>query len=364
MELINNRYEIVALIGEGGMANVYLANDIVEQRQVAIKILRGEMANDVVALVRFQREANAAATLAHPNIIQIYDVGNDNNRHYIVMEYVRGRTLKQWITQRGALPLEEAIYIMRQITIAMQVAHEKGIIHRDIKPQNVLITDDGSIKITDFGIAMAQDALQLTVSESVMGSVHYLAPELAKGEAATYRSDIYSLGIVFYELLSGDVPFRADAPVQVALKHLREEMPLIRNLNPAIPQFVENIIIKATAKNKANRYGSCGELLYDLDRSNIVQADKRLDFDSSEDIERTRVAPALNKKEVRRMERRNSSRAYDDYSRPKRSLWAILLIGLLGLVLTSAAVFGILYVSGVIKPPKEKTTTQKQQPLH
>ena len=355
MEVISDRYEIIALIGEGGMANVYLANDRLANRQVAIKILRGEMASDAVALVRFQREANAAATLTHPNIIQIYDVGNDNNRHYIVMEYVKGRTLKQWLAARGALPVNEAVYVMRQITLGIQAAHEKGIIHRDIKPQNVLVTDDGSIKITDFGIAMAQDALQLTVSDSVMGSVHYLAPELAKGEPATFRSDIYSLGIVFYELLSGDVPYRADAPVQVALKHLREEMPLIRDLNPAIPQFIENIVIKATAKNKTNRYASCAELLYDLDRSEQVVTNERLNFTGNDaGGEKTRATPVINKKEAKKMEKRKKKNDYydDEEGEGKISIFRVF-IGILLALVAVAAVGAVLYISGVIRPPKQ-----------
>ncbi|MGB4985791.1 MAG: protein kinase, partial [Erysipelotrichaceae bacterium] len=205
MNVINNRYEIIKNIGEGGMANVYLAKDLLLDREVAIKILRGELANDQTALLRFQREANASSTLSHPNIVEIYDVGHEGNKNYIVMEYIKGVTLKQLISKRGTVQLDEAISIMKQLCSAIKQAHEHNIIHRDIKPQNVLITADNTIKITDFGIAMAQDALQLTSSDTVMGSVHYLAPELAKGELATAQSDIYSLGIVLYELLRGDV---------------------------------------------------------------------------------------------------------------------------------------------------------------
>ncbi|MCF0114363.1 MAG: serine/threonine protein kinase, partial [Erysipelotrichaceae bacterium] len=230
--LINNRYRIIKHIGQGGMADVYLAIDTILNREVAIKILRGDLSNDPRALLRFQREANACTSLSHPNIIDIYDVGDDRGHHYIVMEYVKGITLKELIAKRGGMWKEEAVSIMKQLISAVQEAHERNIIHRDIKPQNVLVKDDGTVKLGDFGIALAQDALQLTQTDSVMGSVHYLAPELSKGQQATAQSDIYALGIVFYELVTGDVPFKADQPVQVALKHLREPMPSCKSVNP------------------------------------------------------------------------------------------------------------------------------------
>ena len=263
-KMIAKRYMIVKHIGQGGMADVYVAVDSLLNREVAVKVLRGELSNDPVALLRFQREANASTALSHPNIVDIYDVGEENGYHYIVMEYVRGKDLKQLIAQRGALCKEEAVAIMKQLVSAVAEAHRRNIIHRDIKPQNVLIKDDGTLKVVDFGIALAQDALQLTQSDSVMGSVHYLAPEVARGEAATRQSDIYSLGIVFYELLSGEVPFHGEQAVQIAMKHMREEIPSIRALNPQLPQAVENVILRATAKNKNFRYASCEVMLQDL----------------------------------------------------------------------------------------------------
>ncbi len=213
---IANRYEVIREIGKGGMANVYLAFDTILNRQVAIKILKSDMANDPVSLERFKREANTSTKLFHPNAVEVYDVGEQGNMHYIVMEYVKGHTLKQLIQRRGALPPKEAVWIMKQLTGALLQAHKNGIIHRDIKSQNVLIKDDGTVKLADFGIAVLNDAMQLTSKGSILGSVHYLAPELAKGGQATMQSDIYSLGIVFYELLTGDVPFKADSPVQVS----------------------------------------------------------------------------------------------------------------------------------------------------
>ncbi len=263
--VIAKRYEVIKLIGQGGMADVYLAFDILLERNVAIKILRNELSNDAVSLLRFKHEAVAVSKLSHPNIIEIYDIGEYDSRQYIVMEYVDGKTLKDLIIERGGLYKEEVIYIMKQLVGAVAEAHRNQIIHRDIKPQNVLIKSDGSVIITDFGIALAQNALHLTQKETVMGSVHYLAPELARGETATYQSDIYALGIVFYELLSGSVPFKGDTAIQIAMKHINEPIPNIREFNPSIPQSIENTIIKATYKNRELRYSSAMDMLEDLD---------------------------------------------------------------------------------------------------
>ena len=251
---INDRYEIIKTIGEGGMANVYLAKDTILDRDVAIKVLRGDLASDEKFVRRFQREALSASSLSHPNIVEIYDVGEDDGNYYIVMEYVPGKNLKQVLKKRGNLTVSEVIDIMLQITSAMGLAHDSLIIHRDLKPQNILMMDDGGVKITDFGIAMALNATQLTQTNSAMGSVHYFPPEQASGKGATLQSDIYSIGILMYELLTGKLPFRGDNAVEIALKHLKEPMPSIRDEIPDIPQSVENIILKATAKNPKNRY--------------------------------------------------------------------------------------------------------------
>ena len=261
---INNRYEIIRSIGEGGMANVYLGYDTILDRNVAIKVLRGDLANDEKFVRRFQREALSASSLAHPNIVEMYDVGEDDGTYYIVMEYVDGKTLKQLLKKRGTLTLSEAIDIMSQLTDGMAHAHDSYIIHRDLKPQNIMIKDDGQIKITDFGIAMALNSTQLTQTNSVMGSVHYLPPEQASGKGCTTKSDIYSMGIIFYELLSGSLPFRGDNAVEIALKHMREPLPSLREENPAIPQSIENIIRKATAKNPKNRYDTARSMHEDL----------------------------------------------------------------------------------------------------
>ena len=261
---INNRYEIVKSIGEGGMANVYLANDKILDRKVAVKVLRGDLSSDDRFIRRFQREALSVSNLSHPNIVEVYDVGEEDGEYYIVMEYIEGKTLKQLLKKRESLTLTEVIDIMTQLTDGIAHAHESYIIHRDIKPQNIMIQDDGRIKITDFGIAMALNATQLTQTNSVMGSVHYLPPEQASGKGATVKSDIYSMGILMYELLTGTVPFKGDNAVEIALKHMKDKIPSIRKQDPSIPQSVENILMKATAKNPRNRYDSAKEMHDDL----------------------------------------------------------------------------------------------------
>lgn len=261
---IGERYEIVKSIGEGGMANVYLANDTILDRKVAIKVLRGDLSNDEKFIRRFQREALSVSNLSHQNIVEVYDVGEEDGQHYIVMEYIEGKTLKKLLQKRGSLTLAEVNDIMLQLTDGLAHAHDAYIIHRDIKPQNIMIQDDGLVKITDFGIAMALNATQLTQTNSVMGSVHYLPPEQANGKTSTIKSDIYSLGILMYELLTGSVPFKGDNAVEIALKHLKEKIPSIRRQNPTIPQSVENIVLKATAKNPKNRYDSVKEMHEDL----------------------------------------------------------------------------------------------------
>ena len=246
------------------MAEVYLAWDQILRREVAVKLLKSDMSDDDVALERFKREAGATTQLSHPNIVDVYDVGDDGDNHYIVMEYVKGYTLKQLIRKRGAIPYKEAVWMMKQLAGALMEAHRKGIIHRDVKSQNVLIKPDGTIKLSDFGIALANGSMQITSKDSVLGSVHYLAPELTRGKQASMQSDIYSLGIVFYELLTGDVPFKAETPVQVALMHVKGNIPSVKSFNPTIPQSIENIIIKATAKSLSNRYKNIALMLQEL----------------------------------------------------------------------------------------------------
>ncbi len=293
---INDRYEIIKMIGEGGMANVYLANDNILERKVAIKVLRGDLSNDEKFIRRFKREALSVSNLSHPNIVEVYDVGEEDGNYYIVMEYIEGKTLKQLLQKRGALTLPEVIDIMSQLTDGLSHAHEAYIIHRDIKPQNIMIEDNGLVKITDFGIAMALNSTQLTQTNSVMGSVHYLPPEQANGKGSTIKSDIYSLGILMYELLAGSVPFKGDTAVEIALKHMKEKMPSIRKQNPTIPQSVENIVLKATAKNPKNRYDSVREMYNDLQTAMEKDNEKRLVYEYPEnDLEETKVIAPIAK---------------------------------------------------------------------
>jgi len=261
---ISDRYQIVKSIGEGGMANVYLAYDTILDRNVAVKILRGDLSNDEKFVRRFQREALSASSLNHQNIVEVYDVGEDQGEYYIVMEYIEGKHLKDLIKKRGTITTTEAIDIMLQITSGMSVAHDSYIIHRDIKPQNIMILENGIIKVTDFGIAMAMNSTQLTQTNSVMGSVHYLPPEQASGKGSSLQSDVYSMGIVMYELLTGKLPYKGDNAVEIALKHLKEPLPNIKNELPNLEQSVANIVTKATCKNPKNRYTDAREMYEDL----------------------------------------------------------------------------------------------------
>ena len=261
---INDRYQIIKSIGEGGMANVYLAYDTILDRDVAVKVLRGDLSNDEKFVRRFQREALNASSLSHPNIVEVYDVGDDNEQYFIVMEYIEGKNLKDLIKKRGKLTVSEVVDIMSQIADGLSVAHDSYIIHRDIKPQNIMILENGLVKITDFGIAMAMNATQLTQTNSVMGSVHYLPPEQASGKGSTLKSDIYSMGILMYELLTGTLPYRGDNAVEIALKHLKEPLPSIREEIEDLPQSVENIILRSASKNPKNRYNDAREMFEDL----------------------------------------------------------------------------------------------------
>ena len=261
---LNGRYKIQTLIGTGGMAAVYLAKDLILDRLVAIKVLRLDFRQNNDAMRRFRREALSATQLTHPNIVGVYDVGQSQEMNYIVMEYVEGTDLKDYIRQRGALHPIEAVRIMMQIVSAIAAAHQNRIIHRDIKPQNILIDREGNVKITDFGIAVALSDTSLTQTNTLLGSVHYLSPEQARGGMATIQTDIYALGIVLYELLTGRVPFDGESAVSIALKHFQEPLPPVVNRTAMVPQSLENIVLKATAKDPMNRYRSCYEMFQDL----------------------------------------------------------------------------------------------------
>jgi serine/threonine-protein kinase len=300
---LSDRYEILKMLGEGGMANVYLAYDTILERKVAIKVLRGDLSTDEKFVRRFQREALAASSLSHPNIVEMYDVGEDDGSFYIVMEYVEGKNLKQLIKKRGNLTISEVIDIMTQLTDGLAHAHDAYIIHRDIKPQNILILDNGLVKITDFGIAMALNSSQLTQTNSVMGSVHYLPPEQAAGKGSTIKSDIYSLGILMYELLTGVLPFKGENAVEIALKHMKNPIPSLSREIDNVPNSIQNIILKATAKNPKNRYNDAREMYEDLKTAldeNRKNEKRHIYKYQEHNLEDTKVLPVIEdeKKEI------------------------------------------------------------------
>ncbi|RFU63327.1 Stk1 family PASTA domain-containing Ser/Thr kinase [Peribacillus glennii] len=290
---INGRYKLLDMVGGGGMANVYLASDMILERDVALKILRMDFSNDEQFIKRFNREAQSATSLAHSNIVSIYDVGEEDDIYYIVMEYVKGLTLKQYIQKHYPIPMEKALDIMKQITAAIAHAHQNGIIHRDIKPQNILIDEEGNVKITDFGIAMALSATNITQTNAVLGSVHYLSPEQARGGMANKKSDIYSLGIVMFELITGRLPFSGESAVSIALKHLQSETPSPKRWNPEIPQSVENVILKATAKDSFYRYDSVDDMQEDIRTALDPERISEKPFHIPEDEEATKAIPII-----------------------------------------------------------------------
>lgn len=271
--VLSDRYEIVQKIGEGGMAIVYKAKCRLLNRYVAIKVLRSEFTNDEEFITKFKRESQAAASLSHPNIVNVYDVGEEDNIYYIVMEYVKGKTLKELILEKKKLSVDETIDITIQIADGLSHAHRNHIVHRDVKPHNILITEDGRAKVTDFGIARAATSATVTNTSSVIGSVHYFSPEQARGGYTDEKSDIYPLGIVMYEMLTGKLPFQGDSPISVALKHVQGNISSPKNINEAIPNNLEMIIMKCVKKDQTLRYNSAQELLTDLNRC------KRLDDD-------------------------------------------------------------------------------------
>ncbi|MVO99226.1 Stk1 family PASTA domain-containing Ser/Thr kinase [Paenibacillus lutrae] len=295
---LGGRYEILERIGGGGMALVYKGLDILLHRKVAVKMLRQQYVNDEEFIRRFRREAQAAASLSHPNVVSIYDVGQEGDVHYIVMEYVEGSTLNELIKERAPLPVEEAVHYGAQISDALEHAHQNEIIHRDIKPHNILIGKNGRVKVTDFGIARAATSSTITQTGSVVGSVHYFSPEHAKGTNTGEKSDLYSLGIVLYQMLTGELPFHGESPISVALKHLQEDIQDPRNLNPTLPQSVENIILKAVRKKPEERYQSARQMTEDLET--CLQPNRRNEPKISfyndihhDDDENTIVIPAI-----------------------------------------------------------------------
>ncbi|KOS69517.1 serine/threonine protein kinase [Lysinibacillus contaminans] len=319
---ISDRYKIIELIGGGGMSNVYLAHDVILNRDVAIKILRYDFTNEDELHRRFQREALSVTSLTHPNIVSIYDVGDDGDLHYIVMEYVKGKTLKQYIQEFAPISPARSVLIMRQLTSAIADAHANHIIHRDIKPQNILMDGEGNVKITDFGIAITLSSTSFTQTNSVLGTVHYLSPEQARGGTATSQSDIYALGIVLYELLTGELPFSGESAVSIALKHLQTETPSIRAFDATIPQSLENVVLKATAKDPAHRYATVEALQADLDTVLSPTRINEKKFAVPIDNNATRVMPIIKEQPSQEEEDLTETRAMEPIlqSAPNKSV--------------------------------------------
>lgn len=289
----NGRYLILGNIGSGGMANVFLARDLILAREVAIKVLRYDFLNDQSAIRRFQREMLASTELVHPNIVTVYDAGQEGETQFLVMEYVKGMDLKRYIQTQYPIPYGRIVDIMQQILSAVALAHQHRIIHRDLKPQNILIDESGTVKITDFGIAVALSETSITQTNSMLGSVHYLSPEQARGSMATNQSDIYAIGIILYEMLTGKVPFDGESAVTIALKHFQEELPSVRLYDRHVPQSLENVVLKATAKDPIDRYQSAEEMSADLA---TVLDPSRLNepvWHPANHVEETKVLPNL-----------------------------------------------------------------------
>lgn len=289
----NGRYLILGNIGSGGMANVFLARDLILDREVAIKVLRYDFLNDQSAIRRFQREMLASTELVHPNIVTVYDAGQEGETQFLVMEYVKGMDLKRYIQTQYPIPYGRIVDIMQQILSAVALAHQHRIIHRDLKPQNILIDESGTVKITDFGIAVALSETSITQTNSMLGSVHYLSPEQARGSMATNQSDIYAIGIILYEMLTGKVPFDGESAVTIALKHFQEELPSVRLYDRHVPQSLENVVLKATAKDPIDRYQSAEEMSADLATALDPSRLNEPAWHPANHVEETKVLPNL-----------------------------------------------------------------------
>lgn len=375
---LNHRYKIIESLGEGGMANVYLAHDLVLDRDVSVKLLRLDLRDDPSTKRRFEREAMAATQLNDPHIVGVYDVGEEHGIQYMVMEYVKGTDLKTYIHDHYPIPLPQVIDIMEQVLSAVQTAHANGIIHRDLKPQNILIDENKNIKITDFGIAMAASQNSMTQTNSLLGSVHYLSPEQARGSIATPQSDIYSLGIILFELLTGQVPFEGETAVSIALKHFRDEIPSVRRFNPQIPQPLENVVYRATAKHPCDRYHDVAAMAADLQTSlDPSRADEpKFVVGQRSSNEETKVLDLDAIKEAANLDETSDEKVDDDtkqltatrQSRMKRSIqrhpirkWAVILV----LLVVAIGIGTGLYMHRSVSVPDVEglTTAQAEKKL-
>jgi serine/threonine-protein kinase len=346
LKTLSNRYEVIERIGGGGMAIVYRGRDILLNRMVAIKVLRQQFVNDEEFIKRFRREAQAAASLSHPNIVSVYDVGQEDEIHFIVMEYIEGINLNDKIKSEAPLPVAEAVHIASQICDALGHAHQHQVIHRDIKPHNILIGPNGRVKVTDFGIARAATSTDVTQTGAVLGSVHYFSPEHAKGVAQGPASDLYSLGIVLYQMLTNQLPFTGESPISVALKHIQEACVEPRSLNDLVPQSVENVVLKSLRKNPNERYSDASEMFMDLTKSLSAseQNVEKITFeaDDEDDLEKTRIIPIL-KVDTAVEVAPTDERTFDLEEKPKKWTKPVIVLGIV--VALVILVFGIFQYS-------------------
>lgn len=339
--VLGNRYEIIEKIGEGGMAYVYKARCRLLNRNVAIKVLREEFVNDEEFVKKFRRESQAAASLSHPNIVNVYDVGVEEIQgrsiHYIVMEYIKGKTLKEIIREKGKLSVDETLDYSMQIAEALEHAHKNHIVHRDIKPHNIMITDDGRVKVTDFGIARAATTSTVTNSTNVIGSVHYFSPEQARGGYTDEKSDIYSLGIVMYEMITGKVPYEGDSPISVALKHIEGEIQPPRQVDSTVPVGLEKVIMKCVQKNQFDRYKSARDLLYDLNRLKFSGVENLMDNTTMVESP-TQIMPKIENEDVEHMKKQKAKKKAKN--KGNGGLKPVLLAILLAFIVTGSIALG------------------------
>lgn len=348
-QLLGGRYEVLEQVGGGGMSIVYRARDKYLNRIVAIKVLREHLTSDEEFVARFRREAQAVASLSHPNIVSIYDVGQDQGMYYLVMEMIEGRNLKEIIKEKGKIPVNEAVEIAKQICEALEHAHQQQIIHRDIKPHNIILTADGKAKVTDFGIARAVSTATVTHTGSIMGSVHYFSPEQAKGEIADEKSDIYALGVVFYEMMTGKLPFEGDSPISVAMKKINGDPQAPREINPLIPETMEQVIKRAMARNPHKRYETVTQLKRDIISAQLYN---KLEY-SENDFDDTITIPNL-----RKIEGKSKQGA-------SMRMWTWIIIGLIiiGFILGMFISAKVMSIGEVTVPDVEEKTIDEAKAI-
>ncbi|MEG0229616.1 MAG: protein kinase, partial [Oscillospiraceae bacterium] len=348
---LEGRYEIKELIGVGGMANVYKAFDIVDEKIVAVKILRDEFAENEEFIKRFKTESKAISVLSHPNIVKVFDVTFTDRIQSIVMEYVDGITLKKYIEQQGILKWKEAVHFTVQILRALQHAHDKGIIHRDIKPQNIMLQQDGTIKVMDFGIARFNRTEPITATDKVIGSVHYISPEQARGEITDEKTDVYAIGVMLFEMLTGKLPFEATDPVSVALMQISDKPQLPREINPSIPEGLEDITIRAMQKDVSLRYQTASEMLRDIEE---FKKNPHIQFDYTHFNEAATVA-------INKINSQSIQKTDDEVQEPvpskKKSPVMLVLAGVASVLLVFALVFGVFMVINMINEGNSSTIT-------